>query len=91
MKEAKNVTYSSFVEPAQTLVVTAEIVKQEERLTTVKAHGKVGGVTTVKARLILERYNLADEDPARKLTDEVVVRKLQELFALLWRPEPATA
>lgn len=91
LKEARNVTYLSFVEPAQTLVVNASILKQDDRLTTVKAEGKVGDTNTVKARLILERYNQADDDPGRKLTDEIVVRKMQELFALLWRGEPATA
>lgn len=86
LKEARNVKYASFVEPSETLVVTATILDQDERHTKIKAEGTVAGRPTVSARLTLERYNLASEDPARAVTDLVVTRKMRELFALLWRP-----
>lgn len=86
LKEARNVKYASFVEPSETLVVSATILDQDERLTKIKAEGTVAGRPTVSARLTLERYNLASEDPARAVTDLVVTRKMRELFALLWRP-----
>src|SRR5713226_3386790 len=44
LKEAKNVKYTNFVEPGQNLVVTAEIIGQDEREVKVKAHGEVDGV-----------------------------------------------
>lgn len=86
LKEARNVKYAQFVEPGQTLAVTVEWVDQDDRLTRLKCQGTVGGQTAVSARLVLERYNLADEDAARGLTDDVVKMKLRELFALLYQP-----
>ena len=86
LKEARAVKYGQFVEPGQTLRVTAEIVGQTDRETTFKARGAVNGRTTVGARLVLERYNLGDEDPARVSTDETVKQEMRALFALLWQP-----
>lgn len=85
LKEARNVKYSSFVEPGQTLVVTAEILGEDDRETKLKAQGSVGDVQVVSARLVLERYNLADQNPAHSVTDEVVKSELRKLFALLYR------
>lgn len=86
LKEARNVKYGQFVEPGQTLLVTAEIVSHAEGETTLKARGAVDGRTTVKARLVLARYNLVDEHPDRAATDALVKRNLRALFALLWQP-----
>jgi 3-hydroxyacyl-[acyl-carrier-protein] dehydratase len=86
LKEARNVKYANFVEPGQTLTVTAEITAQEERAVKVKAHGEVDGVQTVSARLVLDCYNLADDDPHRAETDLVIVQELRKLSALLYRP-----
>jgi len=91
LKEARNVKYGQFVEPGQTLEVVAEIIKQTDTQTVLKSQGTVDGQSTVKGRLILERYNLADENPARADTDEVVRRQMRELFDLLWRPEGQVA
>ncbi|HEX3654399.1 MAG TPA: 3-hydroxyacyl-ACP dehydratase FabZ family protein [Pirellulales bacterium] len=91
LKEARNVKYAQFVEPGQTLEVTAEVIEQDGRQTKLKAQGTVAGQSAVSARLVLERYNLADEDPSRGLADDVVKSKLRELFALLYQPPvPAT-
>ena len=86
LKGAKAVKYGQFVEPGQTLRVTAQILNETDRQTTLKAGGVVDGQTTVTARLVLERYNLADEHPARARTDETVKQEMRALFALLWRP-----
>ncbi len=86
LQEAKNVKYGQFIEPGQTLQVTAEIVKQTDGETTLKASGSVEGRTTVSGRLVLQRYNLADREPSLAASDEVVRREMRELFALLWRP-----
>jgi 3-hydroxyacyl-[acyl-carrier-protein] dehydratase len=84
LKEARNIKYVNFVEPGQTLVVTAEILDQGERETKFKTSGSVDGVTVVSGRLVLEKYNLATDDPSRELTDRTVKMKLRELFALLY-------
>lgn len=86
LKEARNVKYANFVEPGQTLVVSAEVLGQDQRETKLKAQGTVDGTTCVSARLVLERYNLADQDPDKATTDEVVRFKMRELFALLHKP-----
>jgi 3-hydroxyacyl-[acyl-carrier-protein] dehydratase len=86
LKEAKGVKYGQFVEPGQTLRVTAEIVSQTDRETVVKARGEVDGKTTVSGRLVLSRYNLAETQPGQSQTDALVKRDLRELFDLLYRP-----
>jgi 3-hydroxyacyl-[acyl-carrier-protein] dehydratase len=90
LKEARNVRYANFVEPGQMLTVTAEILEQNGREVKLKTQGTVDGNSTVSARLVLERYNLAEEDPNRSITDEVVKMKMKELYALLYRPSKAT-
>jgi 3-hydroxyacyl-[acyl-carrier-protein] dehydratase len=85
LKEARNVKYGQFVEPGRTLSVTAEIVEQTDRETTLKVRGSVDGRTTVGARLVLERYNLADTRPEQAPTDALVRQQMRNLFALLWR------
>ncbi|MCG8587528.1 MAG: beta-hydroxyacyl-ACP dehydratase [Pirellulales bacterium] len=87
LKEARNVRYASFVEPGHTLTVTAEIVKQDERLTTFKANGKVGERSCVGARLVLERFNAADNGLGVVETDAYTRREMRELFDLLYHPE----
>ncbi len=86
LKEARNVKYADFVQPGQLLTVTAEIIKQDETTTTMKAQGTVNGAVAVSARLVLERFNLADRFPERSATDPYTRRELRELFALLYQP-----
>ncbi len=83
LKEARNVKYSDFVQPGQTLEVTAEILKQDERLTTLKAQGTVDGKVAVNARLILERFNLADRHPTRASTDGYTKNEFRKILAKL--------
>jgi 3-hydroxyacyl-[acyl-carrier-protein] dehydratase len=91
LKEARNVKYGNFVEPGQTLTITAEILGQDEREVKIKAQGAVDGKQAVSARLVLDRYNLADADPERAIADQVVVQKMRELLALLYRPTTPAA
>lgn len=90
LSEAANVKYGQFVEPGQTLTVTAEIVGQDEQTVRLKASGKVEGELTVGARLVLRRHNLADADPDRADSDRVLVENLRRQFRVLWL-EPARA
>ena len=86
LKQAANVKYGQFVEPGQLLTVTAEIISQTERETKVKAQGSVDGRTTVSARLVLERYNLADLGPVEAGADEEVLDHLRDLLPILYQP-----
>jgi 3-hydroxyacyl-[acyl-carrier-protein] dehydratase len=87
LNEAKNVKYGKFVEPGQTLEVSAKVVKHSDRLTSVKAVGKLGDEVSVRAQLTLERYNLADTNPNMRKTDLLLVEDQKKIFSLIWRPE----
>jgi 3-hydroxyacyl-[acyl-carrier-protein] dehydratase len=86
LKEARNVKYANFVEPGSTLTVNSKLVKQDDRTTTFTAAGTVNGNPHVSARLILERYNLADSDPNDAYLDARTVNDMRELFDRLYRP-----
>jgi 3-hydroxyacyl-[acyl-carrier-protein] dehydratase len=86
LKEARNVRYGDFVQPGQTLTVTAEYFKQDEQTTTLKTQGLIDDRVAVSARLVLERFNLGDRYPDRAATDRHVCRELREKFKLLYRP-----
>lgn len=84
MSEAKNVKYSDFVEPGQTLCLQAEFVKVDKRFVTLKCEGKVENRLAVRGRLVLERFNLADTNPADSVKDAFAKKKLREKFELLY-------
>jgi 3-hydroxyacyl-[acyl-carrier-protein] dehydratase len=57
-----------------------------------KASGTVDGQTAVAGRLVLERFNLRDRNPAAAAADELQNRHWRELFPQLWTaPAPAGA
>lgn len=86
LSEAKNVKYADFVEPGETMVVETRIQREKENLTWLSAEGSIGDRGAVKARLVLERYNLADRDLAARETDAYMVMKLREQFQNLYPP-----
>ncbi len=86
LKQASNVKYAQFVEPGQTLTVTAEILKMGEGEVKLKAYGTVSGRIIVSARLTLACYNLADADPQHEPTDAATRRDLRKQYALLHQP-----
>jgi 3-hydroxyacyl-[acyl-carrier-protein] dehydratase len=88
LKQASNVKYAQFVEPGQTLTVTAEIISQTERETKLKTAGRINDQLTVGARLVLARYNLAESNPDRAITDRTLKREMRDLFHLLYRGAP---
>ena len=84
LKEAKNIRYGKFVQPGQTLTLTAEITKQEGEFVTVKAEGTMNGQTNLKAQLVLRRFNLIDRDPAAGVTDQKVISELRDRARLIY-------
>ena len=72
------------------MTITAKITKQDEQETRVRARAMVGDRTTVSARLVLKRYNLADRVPDHAGTDEALKKEMRELYALLHQPQAAT-
>lgn len=96
MKEAKNIKYADFVRPGSKLTITTELMKSDDRLATFKVVGKVSGSgeesTSLTGRLVLERYNLADEDPTKAEVDAHVIRYLRSMESVMrLNREPATA
>jgi 3-hydroxyacyl-[acyl-carrier-protein] dehydratase len=87
LRSAKNVKYGDFVEPGRVLTVTAEVLGQDEKTTKVKASGTVssasGERTSLTARLVLERYNLADRMPYGEAVDARVRSEMRKLWAIL--------
>ena len=89
LRKARNVKYGRFVKPGQMLTLTARIVKQDDRETTVKARGTVDGQVSVSATLVLGRYNLADEDPRLAEIDRSVIDEMHKAFAMIYQPREA--
>jgi len=85
LKQAKNVKYGQFVEPGQTLTVTAELLSQSDSEAKLAARGTVDGQMTVSGRLILAKYNLADTNPNNKRIDEATKRELRKIFHLIYQ------
>lgn len=89
LTEASNIKYANFVAPGHVLSVTTEITRQDERQTKFKMRGTVDGKPTVSGRLVLERFNLADTNPADVAIDRHVIREHRKLLALIY-PEGKT-
>lgn len=92
LKEAKNIKYADFVRPGSRLDIEVELIKKDERLATFKAVGKVGDSTSLTGRLVVERYNLADADPAQAEVDAHLRNYLSKVeVAILPGGRPALA
>jgi 3-hydroxyacyl-[acyl-carrier-protein] dehydratase len=83
LKEARNVKYSDFVTPGKELIVTAEILKQDELTTTLKTQGTIDGNVAVGARLVIERFNIGDRVPSRANADPYARNHFREVFKQL--------
>ena len=83
LKEARGIKYASFVDPGQTLEITAEIIDQDEHQTRLKAQGKVGQAVTVAGKIVLAKYNLRDTNGALAATDAFVTEQQRRMLALL--------
>ena len=90
LKQARAVKFNNFVAPGNTLNLKVEVQKWDGDLCTLQGQGTVNGGTAVSAKLTLQRFNLADTNPELASSDAYEIRKLKELFALLWS-EPKVA
>lgn len=91
LKETRAVKFNNFVAPGNTLNLSIEIKKWDGNLCTLQGQGTVNGGTAVSAKLTLERFNLVDKNPELAHVDEYEIRKLKELFGLLWTEPKAAA
>jgi 3-hydroxyacyl-[acyl-carrier-protein] dehydratase len=83
LREARNIKYADFVQPGQTLEMTVSMIKKDDRLATLKMEGQVNGNQALSGRIVLERYNLVDTDPDRRLIDEHLIKHWRRLETIL--------
>jgi 3-hydroxyacyl-[acyl-carrier-protein] dehydratase len=83
LRETKNVKYGTFMEPGRQMLLTAELLDQEEDLARFKGKGEVDGNTTVAARYTLARYNLRDCRPGSEQLDARTIAELRALYEQL--------
>lgn len=83
LQEARGIKYANFVEPGQTLEITAEIQSQTDRETKLKAQGTVQGNVAVSGRLVMARYNLADTNPGDGALDAYCIQQQRQLWRML--------
>ena len=81
LNEARNVKFSGLVQPGQSLVVTADIEKQEGNRTTLATQGKVDGTVVASARLVVEAFHLGDRYPRRADSHDYLMREVRQQFA----------
>ncbi|MEX2316844.1 MAG: beta-hydroxyacyl-ACP dehydratase [Pirellulales bacterium] len=70
LKEVKNIKFADFVPPGRTLAVAVSMIKNEGRLVTMKVEGQIGERSTLSGRLVLERFNLADQNADKDAIDQ---------------------
>lgn len=91
LKASRAVKFVNFVAPGRTLQVTTEVQGWNGGECTFKGTGTVGGESAVSAKLTLVRFNLADQNPKLRSSDEIQIRAARELFAQLWPGDGKTA
>jgi 3-hydroxyacyl-[acyl-carrier-protein] dehydratase len=86
LKEARNVKFTGFVRPGETLTVRAEIIADEGNRTTLKANGLSGDTLAASGQLVLERFNVGDQQPQLRSRDARARAEMRQRFAKLYRP-----
>jgi 3-hydroxyacyl-[acyl-carrier-protein] dehydratase len=90
LKEARNVTYKSFVAPGRVLTIEALCQELDAQHSVFAARGELDGREIVKGRLTLRHLSLADLDPAQKEIDARLRDRQRALFKLLWNGGPTS-
>jgi 3-hydroxyacyl-[acyl-carrier-protein] dehydratase len=91
LHQAKNIKYANFVTPGKQLRMTVDQMSKDDRFATFKINGEIDNATAVSGRITLERYNLADSDPARAELDERVRNFLRKAMNTTIRPNVIAA
>lgn len=84
LKEARNVTYKSFLAPGRVMRIEAECKSLDERESTFAVRGVVEQREIVKGRLTLAHRTLAEHVPALEAVDASLRDKLRAQFRLVW-------
>jgi 3-hydroxyacyl-[acyl-carrier-protein] dehydratase len=83
LQEVKTVKFGQFVAPGMQLRATCEWVNDDGRQTTLKAQGQLDGKTSVTARVVLTRFNLAERHAGRRRQDQRLKAHQLRLFQVL--------
>jgi 3-hydroxyacyl-[acyl-carrier-protein] dehydratase len=86
LSAARNVRYSSFVQPGHIFRSEVEAVEIGETSARFKAAGFVEDTQTVSARLELRCFNLAETQPHLASADRAIVEQLRSQFKLVGGP-----
>lgn len=89
LKDARNVTYKSFVAPGQVLTLEATCKEMTPETSVFAACGFVGQREMLKARLTLRHLSLADGDPAMREVDDRIRAEMRTRFRLIHGPAAA--
>ena len=90
LKEARNVTYKSFVAPGRVLTIEALCQELDETQSSFTASGALDGREIVKGRLTLRHLSLAGTDASYAEIDTRLRAQQRALFGLLWKGCPAS-
>jgi 3-hydroxyacyl-[acyl-carrier-protein] dehydratase len=85
LKDARNITYKSFVAPGQTLSIESVSKEMTPETSVFAASGAVDGREIVKGRLTLRHLNLADMDADLAPLDEQIREKMRGTYLNLTR------
>lgn len=88
LKEARNITYKSFLAPGQLLTIESACKELSDEQSIFTATGSVDGRETLKGRLTLRHLSLAEQDERWRTTDEKLRAHHRALFNLLWKGAP---
>ena len=88
LKEARNVTYKSFLAPGQVMTVESTCTELTDEQSNFTAAGAVNGREIVKGRLTLRHLSLAAADAGWTETDAKLRARQRDLFKLLWKGCP---
>lgn len=83
LKEARNVTYKSFLAPGQLLKIESDCKELTAEQSVFASRGTVAGREIVKGKLTLRHLSLADREPRLAEVDESIRRRMRELFELM--------
>ncbi|MCK4342279.1 MAG: beta-hydroxyacyl-ACP dehydratase [Phycisphaerae bacterium] len=91
LKEARNVTYKSFLTPGQIMTIESVCKELDAEQSSFTASGWVDGREMLKGRLTLRHLSLAAADAGWEETDIDLRARQRALFKLLWRGCPTAS
>jgi 3-hydroxyacyl-[acyl-carrier-protein] dehydratase len=78
LDEVKSAKFVDFMQPGQSLVITAEILKSSDDSVTIKASGNKGDTVAVSARLVISKSNLEKNDATLSPLDSFMRESMRQ-------------